>query len=1045
MKNMSKKINKQILISILMVFISLGLSAQKITKVSGVVYDAQSLKVLSNVQISSQHADKSSVTDKNGKFSIEIKSDKSILVAEGFGYLKKEVAVKNMSSINIYMNPTSTYMESIGYHLLGSYIDMEGQGGTGVSIRQQDFNLAQNTPDESLYGRVAGLRSISKGGMPGEGAALYNRGIRSLLGENSPLIIVDGVPYLPNGDMSPAVSGFSKNIFLPTNTKGIGNMTFLRGADAGMYGSLGGNGVLIINSESAVDLETRIEFHTIEGIGFITKRIPVLNSGQSKNYLADIGENKYADPEVLLDRLPFLSDDPNDKTRFLYMHETDWQDEITKPAFLSENTLKIKGGDAVAKYNLFLGTQQNDGVYDNTHLAKYFARIYSNINFSRRLLAEISVGLNYADYKLHEQGMVPYTNPFLTSLYQAPFMSVLQQSFAGTGELVNLPFYNPVNEELMQSNPAAVVDGVEATNRSYNMMISMGLRFELMKNLHVDGMFGLYYDQAKDDIFISGKNYGTIVPLRHGLAENTVRSSITKQLNYYGRFGGVFNKDLNDWDKLSIKVGGQLLTSKSEYDMGEGANTPTDFYTTLDRVTFGKMVNGDMQNWTWMNFYLNTDYYLAKQVRIGLGATIDGASSYGSNSGRWFALPYVKAGWNMRGLGVLKKADWLSDLTIRAEYAMLGNSRFSSKLSSYAFMSSGYLYSASLHRVGLPNSMLKPEKVLSSNIGLDFSVIGNRVSLGLDLYNERTKDMLLDNPQAVYQGFAFRYENAGEIETKGIEVNLRVNVLNRNDWNWLLGGNIAHFKSEVKSLGNVNSRVISYDDGAQSLLKVGESPYKFYGYKSEKVYTTSQEAREVGYLMRNGRRFEAGDIKFFDVNNDKYIDNSDKLIIGDPTPDFYGAFYSNLTYKKWNLFMNFTYSYGNDIYNAVRRSTSSMKDFANQDLSIARRWMIEGQETDVPRASYGDPTGNSRFSSRWIEDGSYLKLKELILSYTISEKIGIFNGIKAYVTGENLFTLTDYVGMDPEFSYSYDPSMLGMDLGKMPLPKNVKLGLILNF
>lgn len=261
----------------------------------------------------------------------------------------------------------------------------------------------------------------------------------------------------------------------------------------------------------------------------------------------------------------------------------------------------------------------------------------------------------------------------------------------------------------------------------------------------------------------------------------------------------------------------------------------------------------------------------------------------------------------------------------------------------------------------------------------------------------------------------------------------------------MVGGNIAHFKSEVKSLGSDTERTIKFDDGSELLLQVGESPYLFYGKKVEKIFTTTQEANIAAYRQANGSAFVAGDVKFFDKNGDHYINDRDNMVIGDPTPDFYGAFYTNLTYGGWNLFMNFTYSYGNDIYNAVRRSLGAMKDFSNQDHSVVRRWTVEGQQTDIPRASYGDPHGNSRFSSRWIEDGSYLRLKEVTLSYEHNKKVLFFNSLKVYLTGENLVTFTKYLGMDPEFSYSYDPQLLGVDLGKMPLPKNIKLGLILNF
>lgn len=1031
--------------SILMLCLAFSLAAQEKIKIEGVVYNAMSRKPLPNVQVSSVHAPKSAVTDAEGYFSIEVSSKRSILLVSTFGFISQEVVPGKRSRVEVGLLPENAYLEGADYQLMGVQQAIKGRQGTVVSLRKRDLNPGYNTPDEALPGKIAGLRAISKGGMPGEGVALYLRGIRSFVGENSPLIVLDGMPYLPNMEVSPSVNGFSRNIFLPTNLKEVGSITFLKGADAALFGSLGSNGVVLIESENALDMQTKVLFHTTEGVSFINKHLPLLNARENKAYLADIGENKYADPEELLRKLPFLSDDPTNPTNYLYDHDTDWQKEIYSPAIVSENVLQVKGGDAVAKYMFTVGTQQNAGVIENTQLSKYYTRLNANVSFSQRLTAQIGAGLNYNDYKLQEQGMVVKTNPYLTALYQAPFMSVYKQAYNSKGKLVNLPFYNPVHEELQLSNPVAVMNDVSAGSRSYIVNINFGLDYKITPFLNVKGMFGLYYDQNKDDIFIPGKNYHAIAPLRDSAAINTVRSSVSKQLNYYGRLGLHYQKIFKDWHKFQFAVGGQVLTSDKEFDAGEGANTPTDFYTTLDKVTFGRMVSGAQEKWRWMNYYTYIDYAFARQFYLGAGITFDGASSYGNNSGRWFAFPFVKGAWKIKESSWLQKSAWLSELTLRGEFGINGNSRFSSKYSKYSYVSVPYRWTAGLFRDGLPNSKLRPEKVLNSNIGLDFALMGNRISIGVDLYREQSKDIVLANDQPAVFGFTHRYENAAGIGTNGIEVSFRFNLLNKGHWNWMVGGNIAHFKSEIESLGSLDKRTISFSDGTQLLLETGKSPYLFYGKKAEKVFNSSTEVNASGYRMQSGTPFVAGDVKFYDRNGDKYINDEDNMVIGDPTPDFYGGFYTNLTYKKWNLLLNFTYSYGNDIYNAVRRSLGNMKDFSNQDHSVARRWMVEGQQTDIPRASYGDPHGNSRFSSRWIEDGSYLKLKDVTLSFEHNKKAWIFTSLRIYATGENLLTFTRYLGMDPEFSYSYDPQLLGMDLGKMPLAKNVKLGLVLNF
>lgn len=1045
MKDMMDNINKYLLMSILMIFTAMSVNAQEKYDITGTVYNAVTRKPLPNAQVSSRDARKGAITDSTGRFKLSLEKKNARVLVRSNGYFAQEIVLNKQQSLTVYLLPRQMTMQAEGYTSIDGRHETRYKSGTAVTVERKDLNIAVGGLDDGLYGKFAGLRVMSKGGMPGEGAAVHMRGIRSMTGTNMPLVVIDGLPYLPSYDVSPAVKGFSKNIFMPVNMKEVTNVTLLKGADAASYGSLGGNGVLVIETEKATDLETKIQFHTEEGISFITKRLPLLNATQSKAYLGDIGENKYSNPEDLVERLPFLKDDPDDKRNYMYANNTDWQDEIYKPAFLSENILKIKGGDAVAKYMLTLGTQQNAGVVENTHLGKYLARMNTDIVFSQKLTTTVVASLNYSDYKLHEQGMVRETNPMLTALYQAPFMSVFKKSYNINGYIEDVPFYNEIDPELNISNPVAVTNSVEAGSRTYDVVVNLGFDYKITSRLNLSGMAGVYYTYSKDDIFIPGKDRQTVAPVDDTIARNTVRSSVLEGKNYYARVSAMYNQQWNNVHSLNATAGYQLLTNKMEFDMARGVNTPTDFYTTLNQVTYDRSVIGESYQWNWMNTYANVNYNFRDEFLLTGAVSLDGASSYGRNSARWFVFPSVKGAWRIHESDWLKGTEWMSNLTLRGEFGINGNSRFSSRYGKYDYVSEPYKTAVGIVRNGLPNTKLEPEKVFNSNIGVDFAVIGNRVNLGVDLYREHSKNMLIANTQSAYYGFEYRYDNAGEISTKGIEINLSANVLNRGDWNWNVGTTFTHFKSKVLRLGNDERRVVEFSDGAQLLVEVGQSPYLFYGNRAEKIFTSTDEVRRSGYMAQNGSSFMPGDVKFFDRNGDQVINDEDRVVLGDPTPDFYGAFYSHLTYKGWGLMMNFTYSYGNEVYNAVRRTTGSMKDFANQDKSVAHRWMVEGQETDVPRASYGDRTGNSRFSSRWVEDGSYLKLKELTLSYDVNKRAWLFNSLRVYLTGENLLTFTKYLGMDPEFSYSYDAQLFGMDLGKMPLAKNVKVGLILNF
>jgi hypothetical protein len=315
--------------------------------------------------------------------------------------------------------------------------------------------------------------------------------------------------------------------------------------------------------------------------------------------------------------------------------------------------------------------------------------------------------------------------------------------------------------------------------------------------------------------------------------------------------------------------------------------------------------------------------------------------------------------------------------------------------------------------------------------------------------------VILDKFISPVFGFNSIYDNAAKIKNTGVEIGAQAYLFRNRDWKWLVGGTFNLNRNELSDLGGERDKVIEMFDGSALVSQQGESVYSFYGYKTDGVYATAAEA-ENAYLAPDGSRrayttyagvpFKAGDVKFTDMNNDGIIDGQDRVILGDANPDFFGRFYTAVSFRNFTLSANFSYSKGNEAYNAVRREFESMSSFDNQLISAKRRWSREGQVTDMPKATYGDPIGNSRFSDRHIEDASFVKLKELTLSYSFKDGlIKFLRGGTFYVSGENLVTWTKYLGLDPEFSYSYSSVLQGFDYAKTAQPMNVKFGVNLQF
>ena len=1016
-------------------------------RVSGTVYSAVSRQPLQNVVITSPELSSSIMTIDDGKFSLTLNNRSCPLQFTRPGYVGKTVVFGKQNDMQIFLMPETVPFYTSSYSGLQGPEYVAQRLGSGRVLGAKDVYGGYAVPEEALPGRIAGLRILSKGGMPGEGALLQLRGVRSLRAGNTPLIVVDGMPYFPDEEVSQVIGGYSKSMLTLLNLNDISSISLLKGFDASPFGSVGSNGVLMIETEKPRATDTRVRFHTTEGISVMDKRIPSMNADAFKDYIQDIGDSYINNRNQLVEYFPFLKDDPDYHYNYIYAHDTDWQDEVYAPAFHTENTLRVTGGDAIASYNLSAGLLSRQGAIEHTKQTRYYTRLNSGINISQRLKLSASLGFDYSGSDLAEQGLIAQTNPLLAALKQSPLLGIYEQNTDG----VNMPNYNPTVSSGRAyryfgiSNPSALVSDVDARSDQYNILLNLGFDYRLTSGLSVDGLLGIYYNYTRENIFIPGKSSGTIAPLFDGEAENTTRFGVGENFDFYGRVNLRYRKALNYRHTVGVNAGYQVSTTRYDFDCGSGSNTTSDFFTTLGSASEKIAVTGRLDRWNWMNGYVSGEYRYANWLRAGATLTVDASSASGESARRIYLYPSAALSFALHETGLLKRSLWIGQLTLRGEYSCSGNSRFSSEYSRYTYRSVPYLNIAGTVRGNLPNPKLKPEKTTYLGVGFDFALLGNRLAVSADFYEERTGDLLNLRNEGAFSGLRYRYENAGEIRNRGVEAEVSANLFQKGKFHWTLGATIGAYRSEVRNLGEAAVRTIELGDGVQLISRVGEAPNAFYGHRFEKVFASSEEAAAAGLSTGNGKAFAAGDALFYDLNGDHIIDERDRIILGDPNPDFFGGFYSFMRYGNFGLFLNFAYSYGNDVYNGVRRATSSLKELVNQATVAERRWTTEGQVTDVPRAAYGDPKGNSRFSSRWIEDGSYLRLKEVTLSYEYPKRLWLFNSLKLYATGENLLTFTKYLGYDPESNYSNAAEMIGMDLGKAPHMRGGRIGLILNF
>ncbi len=987
----------------------------------------------------------------DGAFAIEGVAQGQPLTVWHDGYFQKVVYIRdaNAQDLRVYLieEDRTRYNESSAapFSTVPSV-----SAASAVNVNRKDFALGSLSIDNALRGEVAGLQVTNKSGMTGEGAMMQLRGVRSLMAESAPLIVVNGVPYLPDANQSQIIGGYSRSLLQAFNVQDIRHITVLKGSEAAVYGSMGGGGVIMIETDQAKanSMDTRISLSAIAGTNWNTRRIPLMQATDYKNYLSDMGLTYYPNMEAFFSDFNFLSDAQANKA-YLYQYDTDWQDEIMRHSTTMDYLLRVEGGDNIAKYNISLGYMSDDGTLRGTGSDRYQAQINASVLVSKQLEIRANINTAYLKGQYQEQGISRETNPLLAAYRRSPLLSPWQSDMYGQliGRYAGYRFGAIDNEDFYVSNPLALVNTMTGKNRQYDMNTKIQLVYNINSDLNLNGIVGMYYNYNQEEAFIPGKNNEDVVPLfdHYGQADNTIRVGTNHAFNMYYNLNAAYRLSRAK-QAVNLTAGWQMLTTNYEYDAGFGRNSNNDFYQTLgDAQTLGKYFAGYNNKWNWANGYAHADWTWDNTVKVGLTASLDGASSVGKDATRLTLYPAVDAVLMAKELPVFYHTDWIDKLNILANYTMTGNSRFSSKYGKYYYTSNPYQTIAGLVRANVPNTSLKAEQQRTVNIGLETSLLHNRLMLSMGYYNMRSTDVLISGSRSAVLGSSPYYSNEAELQSKGMELTIAATPVITNDFSWTLGGNLTTLSNTVQSLGSLTEIVSSLDDDAQIITRQGEAPYAFYGLKALGIFTTTAEA-ESAALTANGQAFAAGDVHYDDVNGDHIIDAADRQLIGSATPSVYGSFFTRLEYRHWALDMTFAYTLGNDVYNAVRRITESGSDFSNQATSVNRRWLMEGQQTDMPRVRWNDRVGNNAFSSRWIEDGSYVKLRDVTLSYTWQKPLwNLLQGGTAFVTGQNLLTFTSYLGADPEFAYSYSPLMAGVDYAKATAPRSVKVGVNLRF
>jgi TonB-linked SusC/RagA family outer membrane protein len=1038
----------------LLIFYVSSVFAQDTLLVKGVIVNGLN-KPLANVSVGVEGSfELPSVTNEAGEFTVVVASGSDWLnISPSGDYKKKRVFLNNRTELKIYLTSLGIESGDDNLVLLSQDILKRDMVASYSSINS---TAIKETPvlsiDQFFQGRVSGLNVANRSGDPGSGAVSFSRGVNSINANNTPLYIVDGIPVMSSDVFGSNLDGYEYNTLLSINPLDISKTTVVKDATlTAPYGSKASNGLVVIETLDPSATQTVVELDLRSGYSLApSNQIPQMSAGQHKTLISELLFSSGKPEEEIVLEYPNLYLTPNDDRFIDYQHNTNWQDLIFSNAAFTNINVKVKGGDEIARYGLSFGYMNSDGIVKTTGYDGYNLRFVSLLNIFTWLKMNASVSLSYNNSNLKESARVYETSPIFSSLAKSPMLNPYQYDNEGQ-ELTALS--QP--DELGISNPQAIVDNYEATNNNFNFLSTLGFSAEFKKNLVLNSNFGITYNVLKEQIFQPNQGMESYYNKE---AINVSKATNNSLNSFYNNTYLKYKKNFGKNHILTSNTGVNILTNKFELDWGltKNAHESDEYRMLQDGQNNLREIGGANRNWNWLSFYENVTYGFKDKYLASASVTLDGSSRVGDNAANTikigdipFGLFYSFGGaWRISNESFLKNSSKLEELKLRLTYGRTGNDAIGETSATNYYDAVKFRETSGLIPGVVPNDELTYETVSQLNGGIDVALWGNRMRLSTDMYKSTIDNMLVYVPVQAYFGFDFRPENGGKMQNTGLDVSVLFRLFDKPNFKWDLQASLSTVKNEVLEIKG--DKLVTKVQGAELVNMPGEQANSFYGYIYEGVYLTAADAQSSGKVNDRYMTYQAGDARFRDISGpngtpDGVINNYDKTVIGSSNPENFGGIGNTFTYKRWALNAFVQFVSGNELFNFVRYQNESMIGLGNQSTRVLNRWEYDGQQTEIPRALYNDPIGNSDFSTRWIEDGSYLRIKNVSLSYSIPGEFLVFKNAQFYVSGSNLFTVSKYLGYDPEFSFSSAHVMQGIDYGLTPQPRQfvvgIKLGL----
>ncbi|WP_066220254.1 SusC/RagA family TonB-linked outer membrane protein [Formosa haliotis] len=1022
--------------------VTVNTQTNKGIEINGLIKNAKTGKEISGISIAVKGFS-AAISDDFGNFTIKVPHLNTLLLVSAEGYQSKVVPLNNRESgieINLFEANYSQFYQTTTLPGSDQLQYTNSESAHVVDFEKDQWgNPVNQTVGNFLQGRVAGLNSVGKSGVPGSGAYLTLRGFNSLYATNKPLIVVDGMLYDDEDYGSGIIQYNTSSPLGMIDVKDIEDITVLKDGSS-IYGVKGANGVIVITTTRPTELSTKIDFTMYGGLNQNPKQQPVMRPWEFRPYLSQLMASR-GDSQDEIANSAWMNDNAQSESYYPYHNVTNWQNQVLKSSANQNYFLKIRGGDDIAKYGISVGYLNNEGIIGDSNLKRYSTRLNAALRLSDKLFVDANLSFIFNEENLYDQGLAYKTSPLHLAITKSPFtaVNVIDNQGDVSPNLSDVDMFNI-------GNPMAIIENGIGINKNYRFFGNFNIDYTFNSDFKANLIFGLTYNKERERFFIPDLGVADIV-LPTAIAGNRSGSEIQRYYSLFTDSYLSYNKSIGFKHNFDVRLGVRTQSNESESDLGLGYNSATDDFTTVGSGSnLLRYVGGQLGDWNWVNSYLSFDYNYVNKYFITLNSAYDGSSRLGE-SVNFVPMGSVSAAWLISSESFIKNSHIINLLKLRASAGLSGNDDIGNYTAQQLYVSQNLLGMQGLVRGNIGNPDLKKETVTRFNLGLDVALFNERLNATFDVYSNKTTDMITYESTSTAVGFDYMATNSGSMRTKGFDLGLNSRFINSPNVQFDLGVNLGAYKNEVLNIPN--ERIITNFGGATYITHEGLDANLFYGYEANGVYSTTAQAKAEGLSRRldSGTLvpFGGGDVIFTDLNDDKIIDEKDRKIIGNPNPDLTGSVNANFTFKRFTLSGLFNFSIGNDIYNGVRRSLESMSSYNNQSIAVNNRWVAEGQQTTIPKAAWGDPMGNASFSSRWIEDGSYIRLKTLMISYDVDVQSNFVKYLKLYASGNNLFIVTDYLGFDPEFSATSSIFGQGADIGLIPQFTTVQMGLRLGF